>query len=121
MSLPNLLVLIPYSQGIMIYRRAQAEQLHHTESSPVELAVLEALAQLPAPRLVAYLGTGPHRLLGQMLLRETDLCLIPTAWMKHIPLHQPASRARFAVQLIEAFLSEPIRLLGNKTTERTGG
>ncbi len=116
--MPHLLLLVPYSQGFMIYRRAGSEELQHLLNSPSPYAVLTALHKLPLPRLVVLLDRFPGRLLGELLLRETDLCLIPQAWVKHIPCHQPNQRARFTLQLLEAFLKEPIRLLGNKATER---
>ena len=118
MSCPHLLLLVPYSQGFMIYRRAGSEELQHLLNSPSPYAVLTALHQLPQPRIVALLDRFPPRLLGELLLRETDLCLIPQAWVKHIPCYQPDPRARFTLQLLEAFLQEPMRLLANKATER---
>ena len=54
---------------------------------------------------------------AELLLEQTDLCLIPDPWLKHIPRHQPKRRAEFALQLLEAYLEDPIRLLGAKDPE----
>lgn len=116
----NLAVLIPYSQGIWLYvRRSDRQALHHALSSshsrsPVE--VVDFLCHLPQPRLATWLGADPSCLLGDLIVREIDLCIIPDRWMKHIPISQTCQRAQFALQLTEAFLKEPIRLFGRKRT-----
>jgi hypothetical protein len=55
--------------------------------------------------------------LGQILIQNTGLCVIPDRWLEHIPYWERIQRAEFAIQLIEAHLSAPIRLLGAKGRE----
>ena len=55
--------------------------------------------------------------LGQVLIQDTDLCVIPGRWLEHIPYWDSLKRAEFAVQLVEAHLSTPIRLYGARDKE----
>ena len=117
LSADNLAVLIPYSQGIWIYSKSDGEPLRYAMDSPhsrTSSEVVDFLGQLPEPRLATWLGSGPCTLLGQILEREIELCIIPDRWVKHIPLHQTCERAQFTVQLTEAFLEDPIKLFGRK-------
>lgn len=115
MRSPDLAILIPYSQGFMVYHRPPGGDLRYADTPPSRHAVLNFVYELPQPRLAAILARCPGRLLTDLLLRETDVCLIPDRWMQHIPIWKTCDRAHFAVQLTEAFLSEPIRLLGRNT------
>lgn len=115
-NIPNLVILIPFSQGLMVYRRAADGKVHCVFDARSPHAALEVICELPQPRLAAILDRRPYRLLMDLLLRETDLCLIPDGWVSHIPIYKPSVRAQFAVQLVEAFLKEPIRLLGSQNT-----
>jgi len=113
-KLPPLAVLIPYSKGILVYVQTASQELYHVLDTAHPREILEQLEPLPQPRLVAFLGQGPWTALAEVLLEQTDLCLIPDPWLEHIPRHQPRRRAEFALQLLEAFLEDPIRLLGAK-------
>jgi hypothetical protein len=117
MKLPPLAVLIPYSKGIFVYVQTASQELHYVLSTHNRREILEQLDPLPPPRLVAFLGNAPWTALAELLLEQTDLCLIPDPWLKHIPRHQPKRRAEFALQLLEAYLEDPIRLLGAKDPE----
>ena len=115
-NIPNLAILIPYSQGLMVYRRVAGGKLRCVFDARDPQDALEVVCELPQPRLAAILDRYPYHLLMELLLCETDLCLIPDGWLSHIPIYKPCDRAEFSVQLVEAFLKEPIRLLGRKNT-----
>lgn len=121
MKTSDLVVLIPYSQGVMVYHRGAGGGLHHANTPPNWHAVLDFVSALPQPRLAAVLDRQPSRCLMDLLLRETDLFIIPDRWVQHIPIWRSSDRAHLAMQITDAFLSEPIRLLGHKNTglERT--
>lgn len=114
MKLPPLAVLIPYSMGIFVYVQTDSQDLHCALDASDPRHILEQLELLPQPRLVAFLGNGLWTPLAQVLLEQTDLCLIPDPWLKHIPRNQLRRRAEFALQLLEAYLEDPIHLLGAK-------
>lgn len=116
MSSPDLIVLIPYSQGVMTYHRDHGGELRPAEISPSWHAVFDFVSTFPPPRLVTVLDRQPSRCLMDLLLRETDLCIVPDCWAQHIPIWRASDRAYLAMQLTDAFLSEPIRLLGHKNT-----
>jgi hypothetical protein len=115
-NIPNLVILIPYSQGLMIYRQGADRKVCRVFDARTPQDALEVVCELPHPRLAAILDRSPYNLLMEILLRETDLCLIPDGWLSHIPIYKPCDRAEFSVQLVEAFLKEPIRLFGAKDT-----
>lgn len=119
MKLPPLAVLIPYSKGIFVYVQTASQELHCVLRTHNPREVLEQLEPLPPPRLVAFLGNVPWTALAELLLEQTDLCLIPDLWLKHIPPHQPKRRAEFTLQLLEAYFAAPIRLLGAKGPRST--
>lgn len=114
MKLPALAVLIPYSKGVFVYVQTKSENLHHVLDTPNPRKILEAVRSLPPPRLVAWLGALPWTALSELLLEQTDLCLIPDPWLKHIPSHQLQRRADFTRQLLEVYFGDPICLLGIK-------
>jgi len=115
---PDLVVLVPYSQGVMIYHRGAGGDLcHASDTPPSRHAVLDFVCKLPQPRLATILDGHPCRWLMDLLLRETHLCIIPDRWVQHIPIWKSSDRAHLAMQLTDAFLSEPIRLLGHKNTD----
>jgi len=115
---PEIVILIPYSQGAMVYHRPRGGDLHRaTHTPPSRHAVLDFVRGLPPPRLAVILGRHPCRWLMKLLLQETDLCIIPDRWVRHIPIWRSSDRAHLAMRLTEAFLSEPIQLLGCKNTE----
>ena len=119
MKLPPLAVLIPYSKGIFVYVQTDSQGLHCALDTPYPQEILEQLQPLPSPRLVAFLGNGLWTALADVLLDQTDLCLIPDPWLKHIPHQQPKRRAEFALQILEAYFEEPSRLLGAKSPGST--
>jgi hypothetical protein len=115
-DIPNLVILIPYSQGLMVYRHLPDGEVRYVLGAGTPQDALEVVCELPHPRLAAILDDHPYRLLAQLLVRETEICLIPDGWLNHIPIYKPCDRAQFSVQLVEAFLKEPIRLFGAKDT-----
>lgn len=114
MTRPNLLVLIPYSRGYQIFIPTETDKLRYVLSSNCPRDIFAAVAQLETPRLVAHVGRTYDRYLANLVLHETDLCIIPEPWMRHLSIPQIHDRARFAVQVVEAHLTEPIRLYGDK-------
>ena len=115
LSARNLAVLIPYSQGVWIYSRSDGGPLSYAMDSPASQVlseVVDFVSQLPEPRLATWLGVGPWTVLGQLLEREIELCVIPDRWVKHIPDYQRDEQAQFTVQLTEAFLQNPIKIFG---------
>lgn len=110
----NLLVLNPYSQGFFVFTKTAAGNLEHRDKTPSPREIFHLVDQLPRPRLVVHIGRVYDSFLSQLIFRETDLCTIPTPWLSHIPLWQVEARMRFAVQLTEAHLNDPIRLFGAK-------
>jgi len=113
----ELAILIPYSQGAMLYHRPTGGDLRcAADTPPSRHAVLDFVRELPQPRLAVILGRHPGRWLMDLLLQESDLCVIPDRWVQHIPIWKSSDRAQLAMQLTDAFLSEPIRLFGRKNT-----
>lgn len=110
----NLLVLNPYSQGFFVFTKTAAGNLEPQTETRSPREILHLAGKLPRPRLAVYIGRAYDSFLSQLLFQETDLCTIPMAWISHIPLHEVNARAQFAVQLTEAYLSDPIRLFGAK-------
>ena len=111
---PNLLVLNPYSQGFYVFTKIAAGDLERLVVTNSAREIFHTVGQLPRPRLAVHIGRAYDSWLGQLIFHETDFCTIPMAWMSHIPLRQVNARAQFAVQLTEAYLSDPIRLFGAK-------
>ena len=118
MKLPNLLVLIPYSQGYQLFLPTDTDTLRYVLSSNCPREIFDAVAQLETPRLVAHVGRAYDHSLANLVLHETDLCIIPEPWMRHLSILQTHDRGRFAAQLVEAHLIEPIRLYGDKDAHR---
>ncbi len=111
--LDHLAVLVPQTQSVALYVRSFADTrlrfVHNMHDVPT---LHDAIRELPAPRIVAFVGSGYHGYLESLLLDEqTTVCLIPGAWVRHIPSQHDTQRARFAVQLLEAHVNEPIQLL----------
>lgn len=118
MNIENLAVCLPYSQGIHVYiRREGEERLLLGPETFNDDAISDIPLLLAQPRLVVLVGQLWGTFLGQILLQDTDLCVIPDRWLEHISYWERLQRAEFAVQLIEAHLSAPIRLYGAKDTE----
>lgn len=111
-KVPNLIILNPYSQGFFVFTKLAEGNLERRAATNYAREVFHAVGQLPRPRLTVHIGQAYDSFLGQLIFHETDLCTIPMAWMSHIPLYQVGARAQFAVQLTEAYLSDPIRLFG---------
>lgn len=129
MKLPPVAVLIPYSKGTFVYAQTDSQNMHLVLDTPHPREILSQLESLSPPRLVAFLDNTLWIPLAELLLEQTDLCLIPDPWLKHIPRQQPRRRAEFALHLLEAYFEDPIRLLGAKDrgpipestlTKRTG-
>lgn len=114
MKLPPLAVLIPYSKGTFVFVQTNSQELHRVLDTSHPREILDILEPLPRPRLVAFLGNALWSALAEVLLEQTDLCLIPDPWLRHIPRHLLRHRAEFALQLLEAYFEDPIRLLGAK-------
>ena len=118
MKVENLAVCLPYSQGSHVYvRRAGDERLLLCPEDFGDYAISDIPLLLDPPRLVVLVGQMWASFLGQILIQDTDLCVIPGRWLEHIPYWERLQRAEFAVQLVEAHLSAPIRLYGAKDTE----
>lgn len=118
MTLPNFLVLIPYSRGYQLFIPTDADKPRCVLNSNSPREIFDAVAQLEPPRLVAHIGRTYDDYLANLVLYQTDLCIIPEPWMRHLSILQTNDRARFAVQLVEAHLIEPIRLYGEKDAHR---
>ncbi len=119
MKLDNLAVCLPYSQGSHVYvRRAGEGQLLLCPGAFNDHAISDIPLLLDPPRLVVLVGQMWASFLGQILIQDTDLCVIPSRWLEHIPYWERLQRAEFAVQLVEAHLSTPIRLYGAKDRDR---
>lgn len=110
----NLLVLNPYSQGFFVFTKTAAGNLEQQSDTRSPREILHLAGKIPRPRLAVSIGRAYDRLLSQLLFQETDLCLIPMAWLSHIPLWQVEERVQFAVQLTQAHLNDPIRIFGAK-------
>jgi len=118
MKVDNLAVCLPYSQGSHVYvRRPGEEKLLLCPETFGDYAISDIPLLLDPPRLVVLVGQPWATFLGQVLIQDTDLCVIPGRWLEHIPYWDRLQRAEFAVQLAEAHLSTPIRLYGAKDTE----
>ena len=118
MKFENLAVCLPYSQGIDVYiRRAGEEELLICPETFDDRAISDIPLTLAQPRLVVLVGKLWGTFLGQILIQNTDLCVIPDRWLEHIPYWEGLQRAEFVIQLIEAHLSAPIRLYGAKDRE----
>ena len=111
--LDHLAVLVPQAQSVAIYVRSFADTRLRFAHNAQDVATLhDAISELPRPRIVAFVGSGYHGYLEALLRDEkTAVCLIPGAWVRHIPPQHDTQRARFAVQLLEAHVNEPIQLL----------
>jgi hypothetical protein len=118
MKLPNFLVLIPYSRGYQLFIRTGADKPSCVLDSNSPREIFDAVAQLEPPRLVAHVGRAYDHYVANLVLHETDLCIIPEPWLRHLSILQPRERARFAAQLVEAHLTGPIRLYGDKDAHR---
>ena len=118
MKLENLAVCLPYSQGSQVYvRRAGEEDLLLCPETFDDFAISDVPLLLDPPRLVVLVGQPWASFLGQILIQDTDLCVIPGRWLEHIPYWDRLQRAEFAVQLVHAHLNAPIRLYGAKDRE----
>ncbi len=118
MNVDNLAVCLPYSQGSHVYvRRAGEEKLLLCPQAFNDYAISDIPLLLDPPRLVVLVGQMWATFLGQILIQDTDLCVIPGRWLEHIPYWDRLQRAEFAVQLVEAHLCAPIRLYGAKDRE----
>ncbi len=118
MKVDNLAVCLPYSQGSQVYvRRAGEEKLLLCPEDFRDYAISDIPLLMDPPRLVVLVGQPWATFLGQILIQDTDLCVIPGRWLEHIPYWERLQRAEFAVQLVEAYLSTPIRLYGAKDRE----
>ena len=118
MKVQNLAVCLPYSQGIDVYiRRVGQEKLFLYPETFNDRTVSKIPQPLGQPRLVVLIGRVWGTFLGHMLLQNTDLCVVPECWLVHIPYSERLQRAEFAVQLIEAHISEPIQLFGAKDSK----
>lgn len=113
-SLPNLLVLNPYSQGFFVFAKIASGDLEHLIEVRSPWQIPQAILQLPKPRIVVHLGRAYGSFLEQIISHEADLCVVPMIWMSHIPFQQYEARAQLAVKLVEAYLVNPIRLFGAK-------
>lgn len=104
---------MPESTGVSIHVRSFADQpLRFLTKADHIQAIYDAIRELSRPRIAIFVGSGYHGYLESLLLAEhTALCIIPEAWVRHIPLQSSTHRARFAVQLLEAHVNEPIQLL----------
>ena len=114
MRVENLAVCLPYSQGIDVYIRRAGEEKLLLCPTFNDRAISDIPLTLAQPRLVVLVGQLWGTFLGQILIQETDLCVIPDRWLEHIPYCERLQRAEFAIQLIEAHLDVPIRLYGAK-------
>lgn len=109
----NLLVLNPYSQGFFVFTKTAAGNLEQQRETRSPRQILHLAGKIPRPRLAVSIGRAYDSLLS-LLLQQTDLCMIPMAWLSHIPLWQVEERVQFAVQLTQAHLNDPIRIFGAK-------
>ncbi len=111
--LDHLAVIVPAIGSIAIYLRSFTDQrLRFAKNADCVEGLYDVIFQLPLPRLVVFVGSGYHGYLESIALDEkTALCIIPGAWVRHIPIHHDTQRARFAVQLLEAHVNEPIQLM----------
>lgn len=114
MRLPNLAILIPYSRGFEIFFRDREGNLERVVDSNCPQVILRTISQLPPPRLAVHVGRSYDHFLAGLVFHQTDLCIIPEPWIRHIPLFRVRDRADFAMGLIEALLMEPICLFGAK-------
>lgn len=112
MSVDNLAVCLPYSQGISVYVRIAGEKLRLWPETLDEWTLPKITDPLPRPRIVVFVGRAYGSFIGEILLDQTDLCIIPTQWLEHIPCWDRVQRAEFAIRLLEAHLTNPIRLFG---------
>ena len=105
----NLHLLVPFEQHLHLFRRPEHGSLYQL---PTAKTFTEALDHFyyPEPRLLLVLGNAYPQLLPQQRLESSNFCLIPESWLRHIAPHHVTMRAQFAVQLLEAFLFQPIRL-----------
>lgn len=114
MTRTNLLVLIPNSRRYQLFRATHTHEPQCLLNSNSAREIFDAVAELETPRLVAHVGRAYDHYLANLVLHEADLCIIPDPWMRHLSNHPIDDRARFAAQLVEAHLIEPIRLYGDK-------
>ena len=114
MTRPNFLVLIPNSRRYLLFLATHTDKPRYVLGSNNPREIFDAVTELETPRLVAHVGRAYDHYLANLVLHETDLCIIPEPWMRHLSNHPVDDRARFAAQLVEAHLIEPIRLYGDK-------
>lgn len=112
MKVENLAVCLPYSQGIHVYTRIAGQELRLWPETLDEWTLPQITDPLPRPRIVVFVGTAHGSFLGEILLQQTELCIIPDRWLEHIPCWDRMKRAEFSIQLLEAHLSNPIRVFG---------
>lgn len=117
MKVENLAVCLPHSQGIHVYLRRAGEDRLMLCPTFDDCAISDIPLLLAPPRLVVLVGQLWGTFLGQILIQETDLCVIPDRWLEHIPSWERLQQAEFAVHLIEAHLTTPIRQYGAKDPE----
>ena len=115
--LDHLAVIVPATRNVAIYlRRFPDQRLRLVKYTDSVDELHDVVSQLTKPRLVVFVGSSYHGYLESLRLAEkTALCIIPGAWVQHIPPQNDTHRARFAVQLIEAHVNEPIQLMRSGT------
>jgi hypothetical protein len=117
MKVGNLAVCLPDAQRIHVYlRRAGQEKLMLCPSFD-DSGISDIPLLLAQPRLVVLVGQLWESFLGQILIQDTDLCVIPDRWLEHIPSWERLQQVEFAIHLIEAHLSTPIQQYGAKDPE----
>jgi hypothetical protein len=110
--LDHLAILVPCAERVAIHVRRYANPgLHFVKYGEGLDALYDVIYELPTPRMIVFVGSQYHGYLAPLLSEDTALCIIPGAWMRHLPPLEDVVRARFAVQLLEAQASEPIQLL----------
>ena len=108
--LEHLVIVVSNRQGIHLHGRKCMQGLRFLKKADCVQSLYDVVRELPLPRLVAFVGGGYHGYLEPLLLAEkTALCIIPGAWVRHIPSIHDTQRARFALQLLEAYVNEPIQ------------
>lgn len=115
-GLDHLAVLVPDPSNVRIYVRRYADQhLRFVRKADCIETLYDVIQELPSPRLAVFVGSSYHGYLESLILtQDTALCIIPGAWVRHIPLADDSRRANFAVQLLEAHVNEPIQLMRSK-------
>jgi len=110
--LDHLAILVPCAQSVAVYVRRYAHPgLRFAKYAEGVDALYDVIQELPTPRMAVFVGSHYHGYLAPLLASDTSLCIIPGAWVRHISPLDDTMRARFAVQLLEAQVNEPVQLL----------